>query len=107
MVGIGAIQFHLGLQGYAVGKSALETFVNGIAWRVDKVVEELQHEVITRIGNGEVLCKYFIQAVVLALLGRRVQLQEVSERLELHVKEIRIRHGILDACKVNSVINNF
>ena len=81
VVGISAIQFQLSLQGYAIGKSALQALVDSVAGRVDIVIQELKDEVITCIGDREVLSEHLIQTVVLAFLRRSVQLQEVFERL--------------------------
>ena len=106
MVGIGTIQFHLSLQRHAVGQTALQAFINGIAGRVDIIIEELKHEVVARIGDGEVLSKHLIQAIVLALLWWSVKLEEITEGFQLHVEEIRKRIRILDAGKIYSVINN-
>ena len=89
MVGIRAVKFQLGLQGYAIGQAALQTLVDGVAGRVDIVVQELKNEIITRVGDREVLGEHLIQTVILAFLRRSVQLQEVSERLQLHIEEIR------------------
>ena len=55
MVRVGAVEFHLGLQGYAIGQTALQTLVDGVAGRVDEVIQELKNEVITRVGDREVL----------------------------------------------------
>ena len=74
VVGISAIQLQLSLQGYAIGETALQTLVNGVAGRVDIVIQELKHEVITRVGDREVLGEHLIQTVVLAFLRRSVQL---------------------------------
>ena len=55
VVRVSTIQFHLGLQRYTIGQSALETLVNGVAWRIDKVIQELKNEIITCVGDREVL----------------------------------------------------
>ena len=48
----------------------------------------------------------YIFLILLTLLWWCIQLQEVSERLELNVQEVRIRHRILYRRKVNSVIDD-
>ena len=74
MVGVGAVQFHLCLQGYAVGQATLQALVDGVAGRVDEVVQELKNEIITRVGDREVLGEHLIQTVILAFLRRSIQL---------------------------------
>ena len=79
MIRISTIQFQLSLQRYAIGQTTLKTLVNRVTRRVDIVIQELKNEVITRIGDREVLSEHLIQAVILAFLRRSVQLQEVFE----------------------------
>ena len=81
MIRISAIQFQLSLQGYAICESALQTLINGVARRINIIIQELKNEIITCVGDREVLCEHLIQAVILAFLRRSVQLQEVFERL--------------------------
>ena len=106
VVGVGAVELQLGLQRHAVGQSALQTLVNGVTGRIDVVVEKLQHEIVACIRNREVLGEHLVESVILALFNRRIQLQEITERLQLHVKEIRERIRIGDACEIDSVIYN-
>ena len=79
MVGVGAIQFQLSLQGYAIGQATLQTLVDSVAGRVDIVIQELKNEIVSCVGDREVLGEHLIQAVVLTFLRRSVQLQEVLE----------------------------
>ena len=74
MIGICTIKFHLRLQGHTIGQSALQTFFNGISRRIDKVIQELENEIITRIGDREVLGEHLIQTVILAFLRWGFQL---------------------------------
>ena len=106
MVGVGAVKLHLRLQGNTICKTSLQTLVNGVAWRVNIVVEELKNEIIAGISNREVLREHLIQSVILAFFGWSIQLKEVLERLQLHIEEIRIRIRIMNAGKIYSVINN-
>ena len=69
MFGIGTIQFQFRLQRYAVRESALEALVHAVTGRIDIVVDELQYEIIPRIGNREVLHEHLVQPFVLAVLG--------------------------------------
>ena len=54
MIRIRAIQFQLSLQRHTIGQTALQTLVDGVAGRVDIVIQELKNEVITRVGDREV-----------------------------------------------------
>ena len=81
MVRICTFQFQLSLQGYAIRQPALQTFVNGVAWRIDIVIQELKNVAVARIGDREVLGEHLIQTVILSFLRRSVQLQEVFKRL--------------------------
>ena len=107
MIRIRAIQFQLSLQRYAISKTTLKTFIYGIAGRIDIVIQELKNEIVSRVGDREVLCEHLIQTVILAFLRRSIQLQEVLERLQLHIEEIRKWHRILNAAKVYSIVNDF
>ena len=55
MIRVGAIQLELSLEGYAVSQTTLETLVDGVTGRVDVVIQELKNEIITCIGDREVL----------------------------------------------------
>ena len=106
MIRIGAIKLHLSLQGDTVCQASLETFIDGVTGRIDIVVEELEHEIITRVCDREVLSEHLVQTVVLTLLRRRVKLKEIAERLQLHVQEIREWVRIRYACEIDSVVND-
>jgi hypothetical protein len=70
--------------------------------RVDIIVQELKDEIITRVGDGEILRKNFIESGILTILRRSVELQEVSERLELYLQKVREREWILYGGKINT-----
>ena len=74
-----AVEFQFGLEGYAVSQTALQTLLNRVAGRVDIVVDELQYEVVTCVGNGKILLKHLVEALVLTILGRGVHLEKISE----------------------------
>ncbi len=102
VVGIGAVQFESCLEGDAVSESSHQTLFNSVTRRVYVIVEELEYEVVASVGNGEVLGKHFVQSLVSALFGRGVELEEVAERLELHLEEIRVRKRVSYRGKVNA-----
>ena len=74
MVRIRTIQLHLGLQGYAIGQATLQTLLYGVSRGINIVIQELKDEIITRVGDREVLCEHLIQTVILAFLRRSIQL---------------------------------
>jgi hypothetical protein len=69
MLRIGAVQFEFGFQRNAVCKAEFYALIDGIARRIYEVVEELQNEVIARIGDGEVLSEYFEEPFVTPVFG--------------------------------------
>ena len=79
MVWVCTIQFHLSLQRYAICKTTLKALINRVTRRVDIVIQELKNEIITCVGDREILNEYLIQTVILAFLRRSVQLQEITE----------------------------
>jgi hypothetical protein len=90
MIRIGTVEFQLGLECHVEGQTTKQTLLDGITGRINVVVEKLQHIVVTSVGNGEILGENLEKALLLAILGRCVELQEVLERLELDVEEIGI-----------------
>ena len=90
MIRISTVEFQLGLERHIVGQTAEQALLNRIAGRINVVVEKLQHVVVTGVGNREILGENFVKTLLLAILRRRIQLQEVVEGLELDVEEVRI-----------------
>ena len=60
VVRVCAIKLEFGLEGHTVRKAAFQTLLNGIAGRINIIIQKLQHEIITCVRNREVLAKYFI-----------------------------------------------
>ena len=102
VVRVGARQLQLRLQGHAVGQTPFQTFVDGVTRRINVIVEEFQHKIVARVRDGEILCEYLIQSLILALFRRSVQLQEVAKLIQLYLKEIRKRQRIYNRREVNS-----
>ena len=102
MIGVGAIEFEAGLEGYAIGQAAFETLLDSISRGVDIIVEKLEHKVIARISNREVFSKNFIESFIITFFGRSVELKKVSERLQLHLKKVGVRKRILYRGKINA-----
>jgi hypothetical protein len=106
MIRVSAVELELGLEWHTIGQPMDETLLNAVTWRINIVIQEFQHEIVAGVSDGEILCKDLIETIVLSQLGRCVQLKEILEGLQLHVKKVGIRHRLPDGCKVYSVIDN-
>ena len=106
MVRVRAVELELCLERHIVSKTTLKTLFYRVARSIEIVVKELKHKVVASISDWEILCKNLVKTILLALLRRRVELEKVSERLQLNVQEVRIRHWILYRCKVDSVVDD-
>ena len=100
MVGVGTIELKLGFEGDTVGESAFETLLDCITRRIDIVIQELKYIVVAGIHDGEVFRKHLVKALIISFFGRSVKLQEILERLELHLEKVRVRKGILYRGKI-------
>ena len=106
MIGIGTVKLQLCLQGDTVSQATLKALFYRISWWIDIIVQELKNKVIASIRYGEVLAEDLVQTIVLTEFRWSIQLEEVPERLQLHIKEIRISIWSLDGCEIYSVVNN-
>ena len=70
--------------------SSLQTFLDGILWRIDEVVNELKLIVVARILNREDFLENLVKTLVLPVLRSGLKLEKVLEGLELYLEEIRI-----------------
>lgn len=93
-------EFQLGLQRDAVGETTLDALLDGVAGRVDEVVKKLKGEVVAGIRNGEVLPEDFEETLVKTVVRVGLNLEEILERLDLDVKEVRILE-LADGCEVD------
>lgn len=100
VVRVGTIQFELRFERHRIGQAALKAFSYSVTWGIDIVVEKFQYEIVTGVGNREVLGKYFVKPLVVAFFGRSVKLQEVLEGFELHLQEVGIRERVLNRREV-------
>jgi hypothetical protein len=90
---IGAVELQLGLQRHAVGKAALDAFVDAVARGIDEIIEELQHELVAGVRDGEILHEHLVEAFAFAVLREGLDLEELLEALQLDVEEIGILRG--------------
>ena len=72
MIRVGTVELEFRFQRDTISKPTLYTIINGITRRINIIVQKLKNKIISCIGNGEVFSKYFIQSLVLTLLGRGV-----------------------------------
>lgn len=90
IVGVVARKPQFGLEGHGVGEPTVDTLIYRVLGRVDGVVDEVQHEVLPRVADGEVFGKYLIEALSLPVFGRGLNLEKVTKRLKLYVEQIRV-----------------
>ena len=99
---VGAGESQLGLERHAEGEAALNAFLNAVARGVDIIVKEFKDEIVSRVGDGEVLGEHLVKAFVLPVVGVGFQLEEVFEGLELNIEEVGIFVRFLDGREVDS-----
>ncbi len=75
--GIGTIQLEPGFQGNAVGKTALNTFLNGISGRIYEVIQEFQNKLVPGIGNWKVFHEGVVQTFIAPLVRLSFKLKEI------------------------------
>jgi hypothetical protein len=74
VIGIGTVKFEFGFEGDTIGKAAFQALRDRVSRRIDIVVEELEDEVVTSIGDREILGKNLIEAFVISFFRRSVEL---------------------------------
>ena len=85
-----AAEFHLGFEWYTVGETTFDALLDGVAWRIDIVIQEFKFEIVSRICDGEILFEDFVEAFVQAVVWIGLNLEEVFERLDLNVEKVRV-----------------
>ena len=88
--GVFATQLHLGFQRHTVGQAALDALLDAVAGRIYIIIQEFEFEIVSRIGDGEILLENLVQAFVKTVVGIGLDLEEIFERLNLDVEEIRV-----------------
>ncbi len=74
VVGVGAVKFKFCFERNAIGKSALKTLLDRVAGRINIIVEKLEHEIVARVGDGEIFCEHFVKSLILSLFRGSVEL---------------------------------
>jgi hypothetical protein len=54
-----------------ISKTALHTFFNGVAWRIDEIIQELKHENVTRVSDWKILTEHPEQTFDIAFVWSR------------------------------------
>ena len=65
------------------------------------IINKLQYEIFAGVRNREVFSEHFKQPFVGAAFGRRFELKEVPERLDLNVEEVRVVDDLSDRSKID------
>jgi hypothetical protein len=95
VIRIGAVQFEFRFERHRVCESSFQALFDGVTRRVDIVVEKFEDEAVAWVNDREILGKNLIETFVISLFWRRVELEEVMERLELNLQEVGVRKWIL------------
>lgn len=85
-----ATQFHLGFQRHTVGQAAINTLLDGIAGRIDVIIQEFEFEIVSRIGDREILLENLVKAFIQAVVGIGLDLEKVFEGLNLDIQKIGV-----------------
>jgi hypothetical protein len=102
VIRIGAVQFEFCFERHRVSESSFQALFDGVTRRVDIVVEKFEDEAIAWVNDREILGKNLIETFVISLFWRRVELEEVVERLKLYLQEVRVRKGVLYRRKIDT-----
>ena len=79
-------QAKLGLQGHGIRETAFHTLFDGVAGRVDKVIEEFQNENVPGVGDREIFLENTEQSFHVSFIGSCFQLEEILEGLNLDIQ---------------------
>ena len=102
VVVVGAGEAQLGLERHAEGEASFDALRDAVPGGINIVVEEFEDEIVSRVGDGEVLGENLVEAFVLPVVGIGLELEEVFEGLELNIEEVRIFERFLDGREVDS-----
>ncbi len=87
---VGAVELEFRFQRDVVSQAHVKALVHRVARRVDEIIDELQNEIVAGISDREYLLENLVESLVLAVFRRRLQLEEVLERLQLDFQKIGI-----------------
>ena len=95
-----ARKLQLSFQGDTIGQTTLDALLDGVARRVDVVVQKLKCEIVAGIRNGEVFLENLEKTLIQAVVRVGFNLEEILKRFQLNVQEIRIVE-LADGCEIN------
>jgi hypothetical protein len=78
------------------GHVALDALLDRVLRLAEGVADELEREVLVDVGNGEQVLEDALEAHVLALLARGVQLQQRLEGARLDVEQVGHLHPLVE-----------
>ena len=90
MLGISARKAEFCLQRNTVGQASLKTFLDRILGRINEVIDKTKFIVVPRVLGRENLLEYLEQTLVAAAFGGGLQLEEVTEGLQMNLEKVRI-----------------
>ena len=61
-----------------------------VSEKYDIIIQEFEFEIVSRIGDGEILFEDFEQAFVQTVVGVGLNLEEIPEGLNLNIEEVRV-----------------
>ncbi len=102
VLGIGTVQLQFGLERNTVGQPPFDTLFDGIARRIDEIIKEFEHEIVTCIGYREILGENLVQSFINPVLGICLQLEKILEGFYLNVKKVRVFSFDPGGAKANS-----
>src|SRR5690242_7736467 len=91
------------LQRNRVSESSFDTFFDSIAWWIDKIIEEFQHENITCIIDWKIFLKHTEKPFIITFIGRCFQLEEVFKGLDLDSQKVRSFRQMFNFSKTDSL----
>jgi hypothetical protein len=95
-------QAQFGFEGNGIGEPALHTLFDGIAGRIDEIVQELQYENVAGVRDRKVLLEHLEETLVVAFIGGGFQLEIVLERLDLDLQEVGCFCEVFNLAKIHS-----
>ena len=102
MIGVVTDQTQLRLQRHCVSQTAINGFVDGILRWFKEIIDELENEVLTRVGDGEVFSENFVKSFSGTVFYRCIQTKEITERLYLDSQKIRIIDNLINPREILS-----
>jgi hypothetical protein len=85
MIRVGAIEFQFGFKRNAVSESSFDAFSNRIPWRIDKIIKELEHKIVSSVSDRKVFGKNFEETLIHPVVRIGLKLKEVLKGFQLNI----------------------